>query len=153
MPGNSETKVLDAYTLFKMAEAVTRPENEDEAEDIYKCVYERMKRGHQRILFSHRVVEEYEREMNRGGPPFTMLNDFRDMIRNDNMGTQKAGGNPKNIPGLPRHHRVFVIDGIRASAKYFITKRQQWLDIGPMIEEEHGMRVVTPEQFYWEEEA
>ncbi len=57
-------------------------------------------------------------------------------------------GRKQEIKGIPKSHRAFIEDGVRLEAGYFITEENpRWLEQSKNIEKQHGLRIVTPEQY------
>jgi predicted nucleic acid-binding protein len=48
---------------------------------------------------------------------------------------------------LPKEHESFVLDAIAGKASYLVTSRRRWLGLSDRLEENHGLRVVTPGRF------
>jgi len=146
-------KVLDALTLFRVITALEPPEQQGhEGFGIYEQVYSKVKQGHQRVLVTGRIATHYEEEAKRHGFPVTMISSFLRRLQDENMFTRRApGGHSDTIEDLPRYHRVFLQDAVGAGAAFFITRRPAWLNIAGRMQREHGLRIVTPEQFLEDE--
>jgi hypothetical protein len=52
-----------------------------------------------------------------------------------------------NLTGITQRHRLFSQEAIRTNSQYFLTRRQQWLNLREDIEREHGLIVLTPEEY------
>ena len=54
---------------------------------------------------------------------------------------------PVSLAGLPREHRVFVLDAIAGDAEYLVTDRRRWLNLSAQTEPTYGLKIVTPARF------
>ena len=102
-----------------------------------------------RILLTDGILREYEIESNNP-PQFLLqptLNKLQQQVRIIYFDENTLERSPTELSGLPKEHRVFILDSIAARAAFFITNRRIWLDLSEQTETRYGLRIVAPARF------
>ena len=58
----------------------------------------------------------------------------------------RSGGRPR-LTGIRQVHRRFFEEAVRTGSRYFLTRRQEWLNLRQLLESNHALLVVTPEEY------